>query len=380
MKSIQKIARSLLCLLCLLCAVLLIQNAPVVAKGAVQGIRLCLQTVIPSLFCFMVLTCFLINSGLYRFLSLPLAWVTRRLFFLPPELGSILLLGMVGGYPMGAKAIASLLQQQKIDPRDAQRMMLYCCCAGPSFIISAVGVQMFGSFSVGVLLFAVQLGVSVLFALVCALHCRLHSSRPAAIADPHPVSSVRPLGPGEAFVLSVAQSVEAMGQMSGFIVLFSAVGQLISSLLPCASLARALLLGCLEVTNGCSLASTLPFGAVFASCFLSFGGLSVLAQIPQGHPYPHPAHPAFPIAARAGFRCSYLCPAQISGGKCLCLCCTDPSHPGRRPCHPIFVPVPDYDGGVAVAAAFPPYAEKAFLPAVKSYFPKIYGKRIGKMV
>lgn len=129
MKSIQKIARSLLCLLCLLCAVLLIQNAPVVAKGAVQGIRLCLQTVMPSLFCFMVLTCFLINSGLYRFLSLPLAWVTRRLFFLPPELGSILLLG------------------------------------------------------------------------------------------------------------------------------------------------------CLEVTNGCSLASTLPLGAVFASCFLSFGGLSVLAQI-----------------------------------------------------------------------------------------------------
>ena len=97
MKSIQKIARPLLCLLCLLFAVLLIQNAPVVAKGAVQGIRLCLQTVIPSLFCFMVLTCFLINSGLYRFLSLPLAWVTSRLFFLPPELGSNLLLGMVGG-------------------------------------------------------------------------------------------------------------------------------------------------------------------------------------------------------------------------------------------------------------------------------------------
>ena len=162
-------------------------------------------------------------------------------------------------------------------------MMLYCCCAGPSFIISAVGVQMFGSFSVGVLLFAVQLGVSVLFALVCALHCRLHSSRPAAIADPHPVSSVRPLGLGEAFVLSVAQSVEAMGQMSGFIVLFSAVGQLISSLLPCASLARALLLGCLEVTNGCSLASTLPLGAVFASCFLSFGGLSLRVLATPGH-------------------------------------------------------------------------------------------------
>lgn len=279
MKSIQKIFRFLLCLLCLLFAVLFIQNAPVVAQGAVQGIRLCLQTVIPSLFCFMVLTCFLINSGLYRFLSLPLAWVTRHLFFLPSELGSILLLGMVGGYPMGAKAIASLLRQQKIDQSLAQRMMLYCCCAGPSFIISAVGVQMFGSFSVGVLLFAVQLGVSLLFALVSALYCRLHASRPAAIADLHPVSSAPLLGLGEAFVLSVAQSVETMGQMSGFIVLFSAVGQLLSFLLPSASLARALLLGCLEVTNGCALASTLPLGAVFASCFLSFGGLSVLAQI-----------------------------------------------------------------------------------------------------
>ena len=162
--------------------------------------------------------------------------------------------------------------------------------------------------------------------------------------------------------------------MSGFIVLFSALSQLISSLLPCASLARALLLGCLEVTNGCSLASTLPLGAVFASCFLSFGGLSVLAQIMGILKGTHIR--ILPILL------SRLLHALVSGVLTFVLLKSlgESVSVFAAQTHPIFVPVPDYDGGFAVAAAFLPYAEKAFLPAVKSYFPKIYGKRIGKMV
>ena len=131
---------------CVFCAVFLIMDGQTVSKGVVSGIELCLKTVIPSLFCFMVLTGFLLQSGLYRLLSVPLSPVTKHLFFLPSELGSVVLLSLIGGYPMGAKSIADLLNQHRIEPGCAQRMLLYCCCAGPSFIITAVGYGMFGSY------------------------------------------------------------------------------------------------------------------------------------------------------------------------------------------------------------------------------------------
>ena len=64
-------------LVCVGFAVILIRYGNQAAFGAALGIRLCLQTVIPSLFCFMVLTEFLVKSGFYRLLSAPLAPVCR---------------------------------------------------------------------------------------------------------------------------------------------------------------------------------------------------------------------------------------------------------------------------------------------------------------
>ena len=61
----KQAGRYFIALGCVLCAAILVLDGDVVAAGALSGVQLCLQTVIPSLFCFMVLTGFLINSGLY---------------------------------------------------------------------------------------------------------------------------------------------------------------------------------------------------------------------------------------------------------------------------------------------------------------------------
>lgn len=268
-------------LVCVGFAVILIRYGNQAAFGAALGIRLCLQTVIPSLFCFMVLTEFLVKSGFYRLLSAPLAPVCRHLFRLPEQLGSVVVLSWFGGFPMGAKSLSNLLEQGDIDPADAQRMMLYCCCAGPSFIITAVGRGMFGNPAAGYLLYGIQLLVSFCFAVVLGrIHTGTRST--AQLANPskslavYRQSSRTPIG--NAFVLSVNQSVLAMVQMCGFIVLFQAISALLEPILP-QGIARCLLMGALEVTNGCKLASKLPMGLVYASCFLSFSGISVISQL-----------------------------------------------------------------------------------------------------
>ena len=76
----KQTGRYFIALGCVLCAAILVLDGDVVAAGALSGVQLCLQTVIPSLFCFMVLTGFLINSGLYRLISLPWGPLTKGLF------------------------------------------------------------------------------------------------------------------------------------------------------------------------------------------------------------------------------------------------------------------------------------------------------------
>ena len=76
----KQTGRYFIALGCVLCAAILVLDGDVVAAGALSGVQLCLQTVIPSLFCFMVLTGFLINSGLYHLISLPLGPLTKGLW------------------------------------------------------------------------------------------------------------------------------------------------------------------------------------------------------------------------------------------------------------------------------------------------------------
>ena len=55
----KQAGRYFIALGCVLCAAILVLDGDVVAAGALSGVQLCLQTVIPSLFCFMALTGFL---------------------------------------------------------------------------------------------------------------------------------------------------------------------------------------------------------------------------------------------------------------------------------------------------------------------------------
>lgn len=179
---------------------------------------------------------------------------------------------------MSAKAISDLVERRQISLPCAQRMLCFCFCAGPSFIITAIGAGMFGSVSVGIFLYLTQVLISCLIGIVLGIFSRFRS--PALSLPNFSLSplSAQPLSYSRAFVGSVAQAVQTCGQMCGFVILFKAFSALISPVLKNKTLS-CLILGSLEVTNGCALGASLPFGVVLVSVFLSFGGFSVLAQI-----------------------------------------------------------------------------------------------------
>lgn len=260
----------------------LLTGSAVVSDGIRRGLEVCAGALIPALFPFMVLSCFLTRTDAARILSIPLTPITTRLFRLPGELGATVLLSLIGGYPVGAKMTANLLAQGKIEHSTAERMLCFCVNASPSFMISAVGVGMLGSYKAGAVLFGAQTMATILVGAIVSVRV----PRPARKKVSPQTNPVMP-----AFVSAVTDASSAMLGMCSYAILFAGLLSLLTASGAPAAVAdlfhveplivEALAAGLFEVTTGC-IAAAKPGGmaAILLINFCcSFGGLSVIFQI-----------------------------------------------------------------------------------------------------
>ena len=274
-------------LLVMLTAVKLLTESQTVADAIRSGLIVCANVVIPSLFPFMVLSGLMAHTELGELLAKPLGPVCRYVFQLPPEAGSALLMSFIGGYPVGAKTIAALLEQGRMDERTARKMLCFCINAGPAFVIGTVGTALYSSAAIGACLLAAHLLASVLVGFFISTGMekgQLTAAKP------------RYLPLGTALVRSVTGAAQSMLGICAFVITFSAIGALLrhTGVMPwlCTALVKglpfgfgtpfynALLGGMLEVTSGCITAASLGGETAFIlpAFLLSFGGFSVLFQ------------------------------------------------------------------------------------------------------
>ena len=86
----------------LICIVGLTLEPGFASQAARDGIKLCLDVIVPSLFPFFVLSTLTVELGLARYLGKVLEKVMRPLFRLNGACSAAVVLGFVGGYPVGA--------------------------------------------------------------------------------------------------------------------------------------------------------------------------------------------------------------------------------------------------------------------------------------
>ncbi len=237
-----------LCTLLIAAAALLLSAHDTVAQAVRDGLLLCGQSIIPSLFPLFVAVSLLIGCGLGNFFS--------------PRT-TALVLGLVGGYPMGAKAISALIDNGSLDQNSGQRLLLCCNNAGPAFILGIAGHSVFNSAAVGWALYAIHaLSALILFAL---LPCKKMS----------PCSPQPPPSFARVFVSTVSTGVTTMANICGFVILFLVVLRLLTAY---TGLCHPLLLGAIELTNGILSLPNTADGFVLAAALLGFGGFSVHCQ------------------------------------------------------------------------------------------------------
>jgi len=143
-----------LCILFILCLILLSNTA---VMSALDGLRLWAGVVVPSLFPFFVAAEIMNSSGFIRASGLLLEPVMRPLFNVPGSGSFALAMGVISGYPVGAKITCDLKNNGEITKNEAERLLAFTNNSGPLFIIGAVGTGMFGSPQIGIFLFLCHL-------------------------------------------------------------------------------------------------------------------------------------------------------------------------------------------------------------------------------
>ncbi len=256
-------------------------------QGARTGLQFCGEILIPSIFPFMVLSSFVVKSGLSARMGRVLSPVTQTLFHLPGNTGATILIGMIGGYPSGARGIKALIEQGEISEKQGARMLCFAVGAGPAFVISAVGGGLLNSGRAGVLLFLSQITAALLIGILAGLPYRKEKNECKDRSE-----KGRSTDFSTALVDSTSDSASGMLSMCAFVILFSALisilresgaGEALTLLLtkcgvPPAA-ARTLLSILLEVTGGCSEAARAGASPTLISFALGWAGVCVHFQI-----------------------------------------------------------------------------------------------------
>lgn len=258
----------------LFCAFLLFPAA--CADGVRDGLALAAGQALPALFPFFVAGGLLTRSGLALRLSGLAARPLSALYRLPPAAAPAVLLGLTGGYPVGAATAADLLAQGALTHADAARVNRFCNCASPGFCIGIAGLGVFGSARTGTLLYGIHILSALLAGLVTARGDTLSPSAHAAL--PRAPDG----GFASIFCAAVQQAASTALTVTAFLAMFSILLRLAAPLLALLPHGDALS-GLLELTAGLDALAPLPLTGsaklTIASFLLGFGGLAVQFQV-----------------------------------------------------------------------------------------------------
>lgn len=304
--------------------VLLLLYPSVCVEGAKNGLLLWFNTIIPTLFPFILATNLIRELGGIPVLERIFAPLVQRLFRTGPEGAYPVVLGFLCGYPMGAKAVADSLSCRRISVCQASYLLTFTNNPSPIYMLSYVALFTLNTPALGFTIVAVACISAVVTAFVCRHIMRRRAACPPAIhplfahrqhrrkRSPGRFDGIRAAGlsaqtgtqaktimapPEQALEKSglfdrcVLSAFELLVKIGSYMILFSILAAVLTRLPAISPLAVCILAGLLEQTTGLALlkALTLPLAqkTALAAGMICFGGLCIAAQTysvirPQG--------------------------------------------------------------------------------------------------
>lgn len=134
---------------------IIFSNSNIVAVKT--GLNLCVNNVIPSLFPFFIAVELLNHTDIPKIIGNCFQKIMKPLFNVPGIGAYALFMGIISGYPVGAKIVTDFRNNNLCTKEEGERLLTFTNNSGPLFIIGSVGITMFKDSSIGLLLLITHL-------------------------------------------------------------------------------------------------------------------------------------------------------------------------------------------------------------------------------
>lgn len=261
------------------------------------GLNLWANSVVPSLFPFLVATELLSYTTVVNFIGRKLDKFMKPIFNMPGSSAYPFLLGMISGYPVGAKTVCSIYKDGLCSKKEAEILLAYTNNSGPLFIIGTVGISMFGSSTIGsILLFThilSAISVGIIFGKKLSKYTPLTTHK--SINSNNKRVSFSTLG--EVLSNSIISSIKTILMIGGFVVIFSVIisiikqsgilallSNILTPIFKDTNFISSIITGFIELTNGlnsvCNIhIKSISVNILICAFLLGFGGISIMLQI-----------------------------------------------------------------------------------------------------
>ena len=256
-------------LLCLALFVFSLYFGGPIKAGVIEGLRLCAFNIIPTLFPFFILSD-LWNSVIEINTNSRIGKIFEKSFGISSDGMPSFLLGNLCGFPLGIKSATEKYDSGNISKSDLEALSVISNNPSAAFAISGVGMGLFSSIKVGVILY-----FSVLLSAICiGIIFRKKSEKPKNREE------------NARQTFNLVNSVRSAGYcgvvVSSYIIFFSAIISALGSIIK-SEVFLSVFSSILEIGSACSLIAEQSkildiFCLPLISFSLSFSGLSVFLQ------------------------------------------------------------------------------------------------------
>lgn len=269
-----------------------------------KGLMLWANNVVPSLFPFFIATELLGFTNIIFKMEKFLTPIMKPLFNVSGSGAYPFVMGIISGYPIGAKIVANFRENNICSKDECERLLAFTNNSGPLFIIGTVGISLFFNSTIGLLLFITHL-LSCITVGILFRFWKCNSKKDIKNKETklqHINNEVTFSNLGEVLSKSITSATSTILMIGGFIVFFSVVLSILensnlisflaSALQPvfrsfCITnnqFANGIISGIVELTNGLGIISGIHYknistNIIVCAFLLGFGGISVLLQV-----------------------------------------------------------------------------------------------------
>lgn len=236
-----------------------------VKQGVINGVGVCIDSVIPSLFPMLIISTFITNVGIPKKIKKIIFFPIKKITGVHENAAESFILGAIAGYPVGVKTAFSLYMQKKIDIKDAQNAALINVNPGLAFSLIVTGKIFFGSSLLGLTLFFSVSAANLILGILLKQKKKKIASERYDAKNNTDISLC--------LINAVSSSVKSIVSICAWIVVFSAFTEPLNEMIKTPYIKIFF-----EVTSGASFCAENGFLSLCAFT-MGFGGFCIFFQL-----------------------------------------------------------------------------------------------------